>query len=104
VRLLGRRAPDSGNPTPTKPAPRRCQLRRAQRRSYHLPLTQPARARACPPSRLKGSLRRCDVRTADDFDEGEYREATQTLGRTTLGLVKVGLGPGGREGELGGRL
>jgi hypothetical protein len=40
-------------------------------------------------TRLKGSLRRCDVRSADDFDEAEYREATRSLNRTTLDLVKV---------------
>jgi len=40
--------------------------------------------------RLKGSLRRCDVRSADDYNEDEYREATQTLGSTALDIVKVG--------------
>jgi hypothetical protein len=42
-----------------------------------------------PPQRLKGSIRRCDVRAADDYDEGEYREATSTLGAVALDVVKV---------------
>ncbi|KAI8470006.1 MAG: hypothetical protein J3K34DRAFT_521690 [Monoraphidium minutum] len=54
---------------------------------------------AQPPSaqrllaRLKGSLRRVDVRCADDFDEGEYRAAARDLNANTLEIVRC-LGTG----------
>ena len=39
-------------------------------------------------ARLKGGLRRCDVRSADDFDEDEYREAVAGLGATAMAIVR----------------
>ncbi|KIZ05819.1 hypothetical protein MNEG_2138 [Monoraphidium neglectum] len=71
------------------------------RDSWRPPQPRDGEAAAPAPSaqqllaRLKGSLRRCDVRSADDFDEAEYREATRSLNRTTLDLVKC-LGTGWR--------
>ncbi len=38
--------------------------------------------------RLKAALRRTDVRSADDFDEGEYRDASRSVGEHTYALVQ----------------
>jgi hypothetical protein len=42
-----------------------------------------------PKNRLKGALRRCDVRSADDFDEAEYRDAVAALGAAAMDIVRV---------------
>lgn len=41
--------------------------------------------------RLKAALRRLDVRDADDFDEEEYRAASEAVRQQTHAIVQVGL-------------
>ncbi|WIA21715.1 hypothetical protein OEZ85_000881 [Tetradesmus obliquus] len=39
-------------------------------------------------ARLKASLRRCDVRDADDFDEEEYRAASRAVGEHAYAIIQ----------------
>eukprot|EP00882_Tetradesmus_deserticola_P017864 GHRQ01019162.1.p1 GENE.GHRQ01019162.1~~GHRQ01019162.1.p1 ORF type:complete len:202 (+),score=101.15 GHRQ01019162.1:54-608(+) len=39
-------------------------------------------------ARLKASLRRCDVRDADDFDEEEYRAASRATGEHASAIIQ----------------
>jgi hypothetical protein len=48
-----------------------------------------AAAAAAVITRLKASLRRCDVRDADDFDEEEYRAASRAVGEHAYAIIKV---------------
>lgn len=41
--------------------------------------------------RLKAALRRLDVRDADDFDEVEYRAASEAVRQQTQSIVRVSL-------------
>jgi hypothetical protein len=40
---------------------------------------------------LKAALRRLDVRDADEFDEEEYRAASEAVRQQTQAIVQVGL-------------
>jgi hypothetical protein len=37
-------------------------------------------------ARLKGALRRLDIPTTDEFDEGEYAEATEAVYKAVSGV------------------
>jgi len=42
--------------------------------------------RATPQARLKGGLRRLDIPIPDEFDEGEYAEATESVYKAVSGI------------------
>lgn len=42
--------------------------------------------RATKQARLKGGLRRLDIPVPDEFDEGEYAEATESVYKAVSGI------------------